>query len=105
MVTFDNLLFLDHPHIKGAIMTQIRGLKSKGEKRISIVCGEGMYSSSRAGNRAECQRVEDASSFEVLVDGDDDVRGWQSREDINKILAENFQEEGPVAQLDRAMPF
>ena len=90
MITFDNLLFLDHPHIKGAIMTQIRGLKDKGGKRISIVCGEGMYSTSRAGNRAECQRVEDASSFEVLVDGEDDVRGWQSREDINKILAENF---------------
>ena len=90
MITFDNLLFLDHPHIKGAIMTQIRGLKSKGGKIISIVCGNGMYSSSRAGNRAECQRIEDASSFEVLVDGEDDVRGWQSREDINKILAENF---------------
>ena len=90
MITFDNLLFIAHPHVKGAIMTQIRGLKSKGDKRISIVCGEGMYSSSRAGNRAECQRVEDASSFEVLVDGEDDVRGWQSREDINKILAENF---------------
>ena len=71
-------------------MTQIRGLKSKGGKTISIVCGEGLYSSSRAGNRAECERVEDAASFEVLVEGDDDVRGWQSREDINKILAENF---------------
>ena len=90
MITFDNLLFIAHPHVKGAIMTQIRGLKSKGDKRISIVCGEGMYSSSRAGNRAECQRVEDASSFEVLIDGEDDVRGWQSRDDINKILAENF---------------
>ena len=90
MITFDNLLFLDHPNVKKAIMTQIKGLKKKGGKTISIVCGEGMYSSSRAGNRAECQRVEDASSFEVLVEGDDDVRGWQSREDINKILAENF---------------
>jgi hypothetical protein len=90
MITFDNLLFLDHPLIKGAIMTQIKGSKKKGGKSISIVCGDGMYSSSRAGNRAECQRVEDASSFEVLVEGDDDVRGWQSREDINKILAENF---------------
>jgi len=90
MITFDNLIFLDHPHVKGAIMTQVRGLKSKGGKRISIVCGEGMYSSSRAGNRAECERVSDAASFEVLVEGDDDVRGWQSREDIDKILAENF---------------
>ena len=34
--------------------------------------------------------VEDALTFEVLVDGEDDVRGWQTREDIDKILAENF---------------
>lgn len=90
MITFDNLIFLAHPLIKGAIMTQVRGSKSKGGKTISIVCGEGMYSTSRAGNKAECQRIEDASSFEVLVEGDDDVRGWQSKDDINKILAENF---------------
>ena len=90
MITFDNLIFLDHPHIEGAIMTQVRGSKSKGGKTISIVCGEGMYSTSRAGNKAECQKIEDASSFEVLVEGDDDVRGWQSKDDINKILAENF---------------
>ena len=90
MITFDNLLFLNHPHVKGAIVTQIRGSKSKGGKTISIVCGQGMYSSSRAGNRAVCESIEDAASFEVLVEGEDDVRGWQSREDINKILAENF---------------
>ena len=90
MITFDNLLFVAHPHVPGAIMTQIRGLKDKGGKVISIVCGTGMYSTSKDGNRAKCDNVEDASSFEVLVEGDDDVRGWQSREDINKILAENF---------------
>lgn len=90
MITFDNLLFLPHPHIKTAIMTQIKGSKSKGGKIISIVCGEGLYSSSRAGNRAKCTLLEDAASFEVFISGEDDVRGWQSREDINKILAENF---------------
>ena len=90
MITFDNLMFINHPNIPGAMMTQIRGLKSKGGKTISIVCGEGMYSSSRAGNRAECTSIEDASSFEVLVEGEDDVRGWQSREDIDKLLVENF---------------
>ena len=82
-----NIGFIQHPTIKKAIMAHV--ITDEG-KRISIVCGEGMYSSSRAGNRAECTSIEDASSFEVLVDGDDDVRGWQSREDINKILAENF---------------
>jgi len=90
MITFDNLLFLDHPHIKGAIMTQIRGLKEKGGKTISVVAGVGLYSTSKAGNRKRANNVGDVSSFEVLVEGDDDVRGWQSREDINKILAENF---------------
>lgn len=90
MITFDNLLFTNHPNIPGAIMTQIRGLKSKGGKTISIICGEGLYSTSRAGNRAKCTSVEDASSFEVLIEGEEDVRGWQSREDINKILADNF---------------
>jgi len=83
---FKNLGFIKHPVGKG-IISQVF---TDDGIRISIACGEGMYSSSRAGNRAECLRIEDASSFEVLVDGEDDVRGWQSREDINKILAENF---------------
>ncbi len=84
---FTNLGFIQHPHIKYAIMTQVF---TDSGKRISIVCGEGLYSSSKDGNKAECQRVEDAVSFEVLVEGEDDVRGWQSREDIDKLLAEHF---------------
>lgn len=82
---FKNLGFIKHPVVKG-IMAQV--FTNEG-KRISIVCGEGMYSSSRAGNRAECSSVEDAASFEVMI-GDADPIGWQSREDIDKILAENF---------------
>jgi len=82
---FKNLGFIKHPVVKG-IISQVF---TDDGKRISIVCGEGMYSTSRAGNRKECTSVEDASSFEVLVDGDE-VLGWQSREDIDKILAENF---------------
>jgi hypothetical protein len=84
---FKNLGFIQHPHIKDAIMAQV--YTDNGE-RISIVCGNGMYSSSRDGNKAECQRLEDAVSFEVLVEGEEDVRGWQSREDIDKLLAEYF---------------
>ncbi len=85
---FRNLGFIQHPHIKDAIMTQVF---TDGGTRISIVCGKDMYSSSKDGNKAECQRVEDAILFEVLVDGEDDIRGWQSREDIDKILTENFK--------------
>jgi len=84
---FKNLGFIQHPHIKDAIMAQVY---ADSGARISIVCGNGMYSSSRDGNKAECQRVEDAVSFEVLVEGDEDVRGWQTREDIDKLLAEYF---------------
>ena len=84
-MTFKNLGFIKHPIVNG-IMAQV--FTDKG-KRISIVCGEGMYSSSKAGNRAECSSVEDAASFEVMI-GDADPIGWQSREDIDKILAENF---------------
>jgi hypothetical protein len=83
---FKNLGFIKHPVVKG-IMAQV--FTDEG-KRISIVCGEGLYSTSRAGNRAECTNLDDASSFEVFVDGEEDVRCWQSREDIDKLLAEYF---------------
>ena len=83
---FKNLGFIQHPSTRKAIMAQV--FTDEG-KRISIVCGEGMYSSSRAGNRKACSSVEDAASFEVMI-GDSDPIGWQSREDIDKILAENF---------------
>ena len=82
---FKNLGFIKHPVVKG-IISQVF---TDDGTRISIVCGEGMYSTSKAGNRAVCESIEDASSFEVFVDGQE-VLGWQSREDINKILAENF---------------
>jgi hypothetical protein len=82
---FKNLGFIKHPVVKG-IISQIF---TDDGTRISIVCGENMYSTSRAGNRAVCESIEDASSFEVMVDGEE-VLGWQSIEDIDKILAEHF---------------
>ena len=83
---FKNLGFIKHPVVKG-IISQVF---TDDGTRISIVCGENMYSTSRAGNRAVCESIEDASSFEVMVDGQE-VLGWQSIEDIDKILAENFK--------------
>ncbi len=82
---FKNLGFIEHPVVKG-IIAQVF---TDSGKRISIVCGENMYSTSKAGNRKACSSVEDAASFEVMI-GDADPIGWQSREDIDKILAENF---------------
>ena len=84
-MNFKNLSFIAHPNINDAIMAQI--ICDNG-KRVSIVAGTGMYSTSRSGVRQACNNVEDALTFEVLIEGGD-VIGWQTREDINKILREN----------------
>ena len=82
---FKNLGFIKHPVVKG-IISQVF---TDDGTRISIVCGEGMYSTSRAGNRAICDSIEDAGSFEVMV-GDNDPLGWQSKEDIDKLFKKLF---------------
>tara|TARA_B100000902_G_scaffold104039_1_gene106290 strand:+ start:25375 stop:25629 length:255 start_codon:yes stop_codon:yes gene_type:complete len=82
---FKNLGFIKHPVVKG-IISQVF---TDDGTRISIVCGEGMYSTSRAGNRAMCDSIEDAGSFEVMV-GNNDPLGWQSREDIDKLFEKLF---------------
>ena len=82
---FKNLGFIKHPVVKG-IISQVF---TDDGTRISIVCGEGMYSTSRAGNRAMCDSIEDAGTFEVMV-GDNDPLGWQSREDIDKLFEKLF---------------
>ena len=69
-------------------------LELKPNVFISVVAGEGMYSTSREGVRAACTKVEDASSFEVAIIDENlpedqqewDVKGWMSREDINKLI-------------------
>lgn len=82
---FKNLGFIKHPVVKG-IISQVF---TDDDTRISIVCGENMYSTSRAGNRAACDSIEDAASFEVMV-GDNDPLGWQSKEDIDKLFEKLF---------------
>ncbi len=82
---FKNLGFIEHPVVKG-IISQVF---TDDGTRISIVCGEGMYSSSRAGNRAMCDSIEDAGTFEVMV-GNNDPLGWQSKEDIDKLFEKLF---------------
>ncbi|MDB0070911.1 hypothetical protein N9E82_00905 [bacterium] len=80
---FKNLSFITHPVLEG-IMAQV--ICNNG-KRLSVVAGEGTYSSSKDGVRAAVSKVEDVSSFEVMIGAK--VLGWQSREDINNILKEN----------------
>lgn len=84
-MTFDNLYFNDHPVISDAIMAQ--ATLGNG-KRLSVVAGVNLYSSSRAGVKKRANNVEDVTSFEVMV-GNGDVIGWQTREQINKIIKEN----------------
>jgi hypothetical protein len=82
---FKNLNFEDHPVIPDAI--QATAVCDNG-KRISVVAGVGLYSTSKAGVRKRANNVEDVSSFEVMV-GDGEVIGWQSREQINEIFKKN----------------
>ena len=57
----------------------------------------GVCGTSRKGVRAECTKVEDASTFEVAIIDENlpddeqqwDVVGWQTRKDINKLIIEN----------------
>jgi len=86
MASFKNLVFVSHPGIPGGIMAKHR---FDNGKELSVVAGTNLYSMSKAGNRAAASNPDDVSSFEVLVGEDDNVRGWQSREDINEIFAEN----------------
>ena len=94
MKTFKDLVFKKHRVTKKAIMAS---LELKPNVFISVVAGEGMYSISKAGNRAECTKVEDAASFEVAIIDENlpddkqqwDVNGWQTRDDINKLIIEN----------------
>ena len=91
-MTFKDLKFIPHKVIpKSGIQAT---LEVKPKVFISVIAGEGFYSSGKTGNRAAVSKVEDVSSFEVGIidenlpeeDQQWDVIGWQSREDINNIL-------------------
>ena len=88
MKTFKDVSWKQHRLGKG----NIQGLLMLDNGiELSIVAGTGMYSSGKTGNREAVDKVEDVSSFEVMaidVDGEflGDVKGWQSREDINELI-------------------
>ena len=94
MKTFEDLKFELHPVTKKGIRAS---LELKPNVFISVVAGEGFYSTSRKGVRAECLKPEDASSFEVAIIDENlpedeqewVVSGWQGREDINKLMVEH----------------
>ena len=92
MKTFKDISWKQHGLGKG----NIQGLlKLDNGIKLSIVAGEGMYSAGKTGVRGPADNVKDVSSFEVAVfdqDGEfiqaehDMVLGWQSREDIDKLI-------------------
>ncbi len=88
MKTFKDVVFKQHRIGKG----NIQGLLMLNNGiELSIVAGEGMYSSGRTGVRGPVDKPEDCTSFEVAIfdkDGNmnDDPLGWQSRENINKLI-------------------
>ena len=94
MKTFDDLIFFLHPVTKKGIWAS---LELKPNVFISVVAGEGFYSGGKTGVRGPVTKVEDVSSFEVAIIDENlpedeqewVVSGWQSREDINKLMIEN----------------
>ena len=90
MKTFKDLEFKKHKVCKGIQAS----LELKPNVFISVVAGGGMYSTSKAGVRAKANKPEDVSTFEVAIINENlepdqqqwDVSGWQSREDIDKLM-------------------
>ena len=90
MKSFKDITFKQHKLGKG----NIQGLLMLDNGiELSVVAGSGMYSAGKDGVRGAVNNVKDASSFEVAIFdqdgefiGDDMVLGWQSREDIDKII-------------------
>jgi len=92
MKTFKDISWKQHGLGKG----HIQGLLMLGNGiELSVVAGSGMYSAGKTGVRGAVDNVEDVSSFEVAVFGQDGkfipaendmVLGWQSREDIDKLI-------------------
>lgn len=85
MAQFKNLVFVSHPmNPEKSIMAKFR---FDNGKVLSVVAGEGLYSTCKEGVRKPVSNPEDVASFEVMFD--DEVTGWQSREQINKLMLEN----------------
>lgn len=96
MKTFNDLEFKAHPVTKNGIHAS---LELKPNIFISVVAGEGFYSTSKKGSKAECTKVEDALSFEVAIIDENlsteeqewEIFGWQRREEIDKLLKEYLE--------------
>ena len=92
--TFNDLKFKTHPVTKNGIHAS---LELKPNVFISVVAGEGFYSGGKNGVRGPVTKLEEATTFEVAIIDENEpdefqewqVNGWQSRDDINKLMVEN----------------
>ena len=92
--TFNDLKFKTHPVTKKGIHAS---LELKPNVFISVVAGEGFYSGGKNGVRGPVTKLEEATTFEVAIIDENlpdnqqewDVVGWQTRNDINKLMIEN----------------
>tara|TARA_B100000212_G_scaffold298279_1_gene242397 strand:- start:16 stop:285 length:270 start_codon:yes stop_codon:yes gene_type:complete len=86
-MTFDNLVFLKHPN------DAFEGLMAKyrfdNGKELSVVAGNNLYCTTKYGTKkgGPLLEVSDVLSWEVMIGGR--VEGWQTKEDINKLIKEN----------------
>ena len=91
MKTFNDLKFEKHP-IGNGIQAKF---KTSSNILISVIAGEGFYSTSKDGSKKPVTKVEDVISFEVGIIDENlpednqewEVVGWQSRNDIDALLS------------------
>jgi len=90
-MTFDNLVFSPHKSDKKHSIASTVFLDKKNNICLSVVAGPNLYCSGREEKMLN-PTEKDFSSFEVAIideskeESEFDVRGWQSREDINNII-------------------
>ena len=91
MKTFNDLKFKKHP-LGNGIQAKI---EITPNIFISVIAGEGFYSTSKDGSKKPVTKVEDVISFEVGIIDENlsvdeqewEVVGWQSRNDIDALLS------------------
>ena len=92
-MTFDNLIFWPHKSDKKYSIMSSVFLDKEKEIVLSVLAGPNLYCSGREEKMLN-PTEKDFSSFEIAIideskeESEFDVRGWQSREDINKLITE-----------------
>jgi len=99
MKKFDDIEWKKHQLGEGFIQGL---LMLDGGVELSIVAGRSMYCSSKdgVGKPVDIMKIDEIVSFEVCIFGDDnfqtpmddEVIGWQSREDIDSLIVKHSKQ-------------